>query len=71
MINEKRENIITNENTGQIRFNEIIENLTKPIKNIFITEPLNGDIDLSESLKELGAGIPDEISFHAGNITNL
>ena len=71
MINEQRENIIADENTAQTRFNEIIENLTKPIKKVVVTEPLNGDIDLSESLKELGAGVPDEISFQKGNITNL
>ena len=71
MINEQRENIIANENTAQTRFNDIIENLTKPIKKVVVTEPLNGDIDLSESLKELGAGVPDEISFQKGNITNL
>lgn len=71
MINEQRENIIANDNTAQTRFNEIIENLTKPIKKVVVTEPLNGDIDLSESLKELGAGVPDEISFQKGNITNL
>lgn len=71
MINEQRENIIADENTAQTRFNEIIENLTKPIKKVVVTESLNGDIDLSESLKELGAGVPDEISFQKGNITNL
>ena len=70
MIEEERENIINNENTAQERFERIVETLTKPVKKIIIPEPLSGDIDLS-SLKELGVGIPDEIIFQKGKITNL
>ena len=69
MIEEERENIINNENTAQERFERIVETLTKPVKKIIIPEPLSGDIDLS-SLKELGVGIPDEIIFQKGKITN-
>ena len=70
MIQEKREHIINNENTAQQQFEDYVETLAKPIKVIRITELLSGDIDLNV-LKEKGYGVPDELIFSEGNITNL
>lgn len=70
MIQEKREHIINNENTAQQQFEDYIETLAKPINVIRVTEVLSGDIDLSV-LKENGYGVPGELIFNKGNITNL
>lgn len=70
MIQEKREQIINNENTAQQQFEDYVETLAKPIKVIRVTEMLSGDIDLSV-LKDNGYGVPDELIFNEGNITNL
>jgi hypothetical protein len=70
MIRENREQIITNDNTAQETFNNFIDTLAKPLKKIELVEPLYGDLDLS-SLKEMGKGIPEEIIFTKGSITNI
>src|SRR6056300_1983952 len=70
MIQKKREHIINNENTAQQQFEDDVETLAKPIKVIRIAELLSGDIDLNV-LKEKGYGVPDELIFSEGNITNL
>ena len=70
MIKENREQIISNDNTAQEKFNNFIETLAKPLQKVAVLEPLSGDIDLT-SLKESGKGIPEEISFMAGSITNI
>lgn len=70
MINENREHIIINDNTAQVVFNNFIDSLAKPIHKIIIDEPLSGDIDLN-ILIEINKGIPSEIIFSKGNITNI
>ena len=70
MIQEERENIITNENTAQDMLKNMIESMTKPLKKVNISETLSGDVDLS-IFKEMGFGIPEEITFTNGKITNI
>ena len=70
MIQEERENIITNENTAQDMLKNMIESMTKPLKKVNINETLSGDVDLS-IFKEMGFGIPEEITFTNGKITNI
>ena len=70
MIKENREHIITNDNTAQLKFENVIESLAKPLYKVEVNEPLSGDIDLT-FLKETGKGIPEEIIFTKGSITNL
>ena len=70
MIQEERENIITNENTAQDMLKNMIESMTKPLKKVNINETLSGDVDLS-IFKEMGFGIPEEIIFTNGKITNI
>ena len=70
MIKENREQIITNDNTAQEKFDNFIETLAKPLLKVEVLEPLSGDIDMT-SLKELGKGIPEEIVFAKGSITNI
>ena len=70
MIKEEREDIITNNNTAEKNFYNYLETLTKPIKKVELKESLYGDIDFS-ALKEKGFGVPEEIIFKEGKITNL
>lgn len=70
MIQEERENIITNENTAQDRLINMIESMTKPLTKVNINETISGDVDLS-IFKEMGFGIPEEITFTNGKITNI
>lgn len=70
MIQEEREHIITNENTAQQQFADYLDTLTKPIKVINMPTQLSGDIDLNV-LKDKGYGVPDELIFHEGKITNI
>jgi|TARA_B110000285_G_C15124647_1_gene619385 hypothetical protein len=70
MIKEEREEIITNNNTAEKQFYNYLETLTKPIKKVEFKEPLYGDIDFA-TLKEKGLGVPEEIIFKEGKITNL
>ena len=70
MIKENREQIITNDNTAQEKFDNFIETLAKPLLKVEVLEPLSGDIDMT-SLKEIGKGIPEEIIFTKGSITSI
>jgi hypothetical protein len=70
MIKEEWEDIITNNNTAGKQFYNYLETLTKPIKKVELKEPLYGDIDFS-TLKKKGLGVPEEIIFKEGKITNL
>lgn len=70
MIKENIEHILTNENTAQDSFENIIDKLAKPLNKVEITEQLSGDIDFA-FFKDIGKGIPEEIVFTSGNITNL
>ena len=46
IIEEQRKQIIDNNNNGQERLKNIIENMNKTSQELVIAEPLNGDIDL-------------------------
>jgi len=70
MIQEEREQIITNENNAQQQFESYLDTLAKPINAIKMTSILSGDIDL-KVLKDKGYGVPNELIFNEGKITNL
>jgi hypothetical protein len=67
IIEEQRKQIIDNNNNGQERLKNIIENMNKTSQELVIAEPLNGDIDL-EILKTFNL---KSLSFSQGNITSI
>ena len=67
IIEEQRKQIIDTNNTAQERLKAIVENMNKTTDELFVSEPLNGDLDL-ELLKPFKI---KSLSFTAGNITSL
>ena len=67
IIEEQRKQIIDTNNTTQERLKAIVENMNKTTDELFVSEPLNGDLDL-ELLKPFKI---KSLSFTAGNITSL
>lgn len=67
IIEEQRKQIIDTNNTGQERLKAIIENMNKENDELYVSEPLNGDLDL-EILKPFKI---KSLKFNAGNITSL
>ena len=70
MNKEEREQIITNNNSATDELKKYLEISTKPLKKIYIGYALFGDIDFSV-LKEMNMGVPEEVIFEEGKITNL
>jgi uncharacterized protein YdhG (YjbR/CyaY superfamily) len=70
IIEQKREDIILNNNTAQSRLLTILENTNKSIQKLHIREPLRGDIDLS-ILKDYGMEYVKHLTLEAGEITNI
>ena len=70
MNKEEREQIISNNNTATEELKKYLEGSTKPLKKIYIGYALFGDIDFS-ILKEMNMGVPEEVIFEEGKITNL
>jgi hypothetical protein len=70
MIQEQREDIITNNNTAQTQLNGILENANKSYDTINIEEHLYGDLDFS-NLSNNGFGNVRAIYLSKGSITNV
>ena len=69
-IEERRQNILENNNTAQQDILDILENLHPAISELVFKEPLNGDVDFS-ILKECNFTNITSIKFVAGNITSI
>jgi hypothetical protein len=69
-IEERRENILEEKNTGQQDVLDILENLHPAINELIFKEPLSGDIDFS-ILKECNFTNITSIKFVPGNITSI
>jgi hypothetical protein len=70
IIHVKRESIITDNNTAQYEFSNIIRNLNTNISELNIKTPLHGALDLSV-LYEKGFNNIKTIVFGEGEITNI
>ena len=70
IINEKREEIIKENNTAQAKLMSILETMPTYSQSISFLEPLHGDIDFS-ILEKLGFNSINHIRFEPGEITNI
>lgn len=74
IISEKREQVLRENNTAQYEFEQLLENIPFDTKEIHITTPLHGDLDLGV-LKEKGYESLQSIMIDApsgdGEITDL
>ena len=69
IVNQKREEIIRNENTAQQQFLDILEKCSRQSRTLNIP-CLSGDIDMAP-LREEGFGLVDKILFAKGKITSI
>ena len=69
-IEERRQNILENNNTAQQDVLDVLENLHPAITELVFKDPLNGDIDFS-ILKECNFTNITAIKFVPGNITSI
>lgn len=67
IIEEQRNDIITNNNTAQQRFENILDMLNKGADELIVNEPLDGDIDLSD----LETTAVRTLQFSPGQITSI
>lgn len=70
IINEKREEIIKENNNAQAKLMSLLETIPTYSQSISFLEPLHGDIDFS-ILEKLGFYSVNHIRFEAGEITNI
>ena len=70
IINEKREEVIKENNTAQAKLMSLLETMPTYSQSISFLEPLYGDIDFS-ILEKLGFDSINHIRFEAGEITNI
>jgi len=70
IINEKREEIIKENNTAQAKLMSMLETIPTYSQSISFSEPLHGDIDFS-ILEKLGFDSINHIRFEQGEITNI
>ena len=69
-IEERRQNILEEKNTGQQDVLDILENLHPAITELVFKEPLSGDIDFA-ILKECNFTNITSIKFVPGNVTSI
>jgi len=69
-IEERRQNILEEKNTGQQDVLDILENLHPAITELVFKEPLSGDIDFA-ILKECNFTNITAIKFVPGNVTSI
>ena len=70
IINEKREEIIKENNNAQAQLMSLLDTMPTYSQSISFLEPLHGDIDFS-ILEKLGFDSVNHIRFEAGEITNI
>jgi len=70
IINEKREEIIKENNTAQAKLMSMLETMPTYSQSISFLQPLHGDIDFS-ILEKLGFDSINHIRFEPGEITNI
>lgn len=70
MIQERREDIIQNNNTAQQELTDILETLNKRTDVLHFREPFHGDINLS-ILRDMGFGAVQKLIFMEGDITSI
>lgn len=70
IIEEKREDIILNNNTAQAQLATILESINKTSQKLHIREPLHGDVDFS-ILNDYGIGYIKHLSLGPGEITSV
>uniref|UniRef100_A0A6C0DP20 Uncharacterized protein n=1 Tax=viral metagenome TaxID=1070528 RepID=A0A6C0DP20_9ZZZZ len=70
IINEKREEIIKENNNAQAKLMSMLETIPTYSQSISFSEPLHGDIDFS-ILEKLGFDSINHIRFEPGEITNI
>jgi hypothetical protein len=70
IIEQKREDIILNNNTAQKRLLAILENTNKSLQKLHIQEPLYGDLDFS-ILKDYGMEYIKHMTLEPGEITSV
>ena len=69
-ILELREDIIINKNNAQNILESILENTNKNIRELKITQELQGDVDFS-ILNQMNFGLVEYISISEGNVTSI
>ena len=67
---ERRKSVLEEDNTAQDEFRNLVEKTRKNAKNISVTIPLNGNLNLS-ILADMGITKLQTLSFSPGNITQL
>lgn len=70
MIQERREDIMQNNNTAQQQFADILESLNKRADVLQFREPFHGDLNLA-ILREMGFGAVQKLIFMEGDITSI
>lgn len=70
MIQERREDIIQNNNTAQQQLMDMLETLNKRTNVLHFREPFHGDLNLA-ILREMGFGAVQKLIFMEGDITSI
>lgn len=70
IVEQQREQVIRENNTGQKQFLDILENYSRQSTTLNIQAPLHGDVDLLP-LQQLGFGLINTIIFSKGEITSI
>jgi len=70
IIREQREQVLTQNNTGNIQIRNVLEKTNKRIEILEFKESLHGDLDFT-IVKELGFGLLREIVIKEGDVTSI
>ena len=70
IVEQQREQVIRENNTGQKQLLDILENYSRQSTTLNIQAPLHGDVDLLP-LQQLGFGLINTIIFSKGEITSI